>query len=298
MPSIPPQFRTTQERVPGTHDLFGDSPRPPRRGIPRRRAFSIANYSYDEAYTAHPEWLSADPMDPVKHNESPCSTRPACSLRTSRSRCRPSSAEINSLYDVDGFFTNGWPSTGRLPVLLRALPRIRRSEIAEIFRAHLDRVPRNLEAFGFHRKQKSGTAFTWNLGGGIRAVTDLPRSLKSRLVQCRSSGRTGQHSDLDCAQQGARGAVRHEGKAITNVTGAYANSHPLWRHTAKSPQEATVDGPDHGQRNDPWYHWLACARRHALARTGQKFFQWIRRNEKHFVNRESVANLGVVFQSA
>ena len=46
----------------------------------------------------------------------------------------------------------------------------------------------------------------------------------------------------------------------------------------------------------PWYHWLGGAPEDLRWReTGRKFFQWIAANEKHFVNRESIANLGVVF---
>src|SRR5258708_1861383 len=88
-----------------------------------------------------------------------------------------------------------------------------------------------------------------------------------------------------------------KGRTITNVNGAYANWHPLWRHTAKSPQEATMwMAQTTASGMIPWYHWLGGAPEDSRWReTGRKFFQWIAANEKHFVNRESIANLGVVF---
>jgi len=73
-----------------------------------------------------------------------------------------------------------------------------------------------------------------------------------------------------------------KGKAITNVTGAYANSHPLWRHTAKSPQEATMwMAQTTASGMIPWYHWLGGAPEDLRWReTGRKFFQWIARERE------------------
>src|SRR5581483_5221584 len=46
----------------------------------------------------------------------------------------------------------------------------------------------------------------------------------------------------------------------------------------------------------PWYHWLGGSPADLRWReTGRKFFDWIAANEQHFVNRRSVANVGVVF---
>ena len=46
----------------------------------------------------------------------------------------------------------------------------------------------------------------------------------------------------------------------------------------------------------PWYHWLGGAPEdHRWEKTGRDFFEWIAKNQSHFVNRESVANIGVVF---
>ena len=88
-----------------------------------------------------------------------------------------------------------------------------------------------------------------------------------------------------------------KGRTITNVTGSYANAHPLWRHTSKSPQEATMwMAQTTASGMVPWYHWLGGAPEDLRwEAAGRDFFQWIARYQDHFVNRESVANLGVVF---
>src|SRR5579884_4207973 len=57
-----------------------------------------------------------------------------------------------------------------------------------------------------------------------------------------------------------------------------------------------LDGPDHRQRHGAWYSWLGGAPEDLRWRgTGRRFYQWHARHEKHFVNRRSIANLGVVF---
>jgi hypothetical protein len=88
-----------------------------------------------------------------------------------------------------------------------------------------------------------------------------------------------------------------KGRTITNVTGAYANSQPLWRHTAKSPVEATMwMAQTTASGMVPWYHWLGGAPEDQRWRApGRDFFQWIARYQPHFVNRRPVANLAVVF---
>jgi hypothetical protein len=88
-----------------------------------------------------------------------------------------------------------------------------------------------------------------------------------------------------------------KGRTITNVTGAYANSQPLWRHTAKSPVEATMwMAQTTASGMVPWYHWLGGAPEDQRWRApGRDFFQWIAKYQPHFVNRRPVANLAVVF---
>ena len=56
----------------GARDLFGDFAKATKARGMRMVARLDCNYSYEEAYTAHPEWFERKSNgDPVKHNESP-----------------------------------------------------------------------------------------------------------------------------------------------------------------------------------------------------------------------------------
>jgi hypothetical protein len=88
-----------------------------------------------------------------------------------------------------------------------------------------------------------------------------------------------------------------KGRCITNVTASYANSKPLWRHTAKAPAEATMwMAQTTASGMVPWYHWLGGEPEDQRWRApGRDFFQWIAKYEPHFVNRRPLASVGVVF---
>jgi hypothetical protein len=285
----------------GARDLFGDFAKATKaRGI-RIVARLDCNYAYEDAYNAHPEWFERKSNgDPVKHNESPWLYK-TCMFSPYFTEQMPAIIrEINSLYDVDAFFTNGWPSTGRPPACFCEHCRdLGDPKSPKYYRAHLDRVLEIWRLWDSTAKQKKwDSVYVGNLGGGIRAVTDLTKIAEvAGWFNADHQGRTGNTPIWDCAQQGRVAQSVMKGKTITNVTGAYANSHPLWRHTSKSPQEATMwMAQTTASGMVPWYHWLGGAPEDLRWReTGRKFFQWIAANEKHFANRESVANLGVVF---
>ena len=100
----------------GTRDLFGDFAEAAKQRNMRVIARLDCNYAYEEAWKAHPEWFELRPDgQPVRHNESPWLYK-TCMFSSYFTDQMPAIIrEINSLYDVDGFFTNGWPSTGRPP---------------------------------------------------------------------------------------------------------------------------------------------------------------------------------------
>jgi hypothetical protein len=285
----------------GARDLFGDFTKATKaRGI-RMVARLDCNYAYEEAFKAHPEWFERKSNgDPVLHAESPWLYKTCMFSPYFTDQMPAIIREINSLYDVDGFFTNGWPSTGRPPACYCEQCReFGDPKSPKYYRAHLDRVLEIWKLWDSTAKQKKpDSVYVGNLGGGIRAATDLTRIAEvAGWFNADHQGRSGSTPIWDCAQQGRVAQSVMKGKTITNVTGAYANSHPLWRHTSKSPEEATMwMAQTTASGMVPWYHWLGGAPEDLRWReTGRKFFQWIAANEKHFVNRESIANLGVVF---
>ena len=90
-----------------------------------------------------------------------------------------------------------------------------------------------------------------------------------------------------------------KGKMATNVTAAWSTGTPRWRNVYKSPQEEQmwfdetlasgmvpyhhIIGGENGMGEDR--RWLEPA---------QQYFNWMARHDIHFINKRSIANLGVV----
>src|SRR5437762_12891395 len=75
------------------------------------------NLAYEDALNAHPEWFERNQDgSPRPHSESP-RLLATCMFSPYFSEQMPAIyREINQHYPIDGFFTNGWPSTGPLHV--------------------------------------------------------------------------------------------------------------------------------------------------------------------------------------
>ncbi len=282
------------------HDLFGDFTKAAKAKGIRVVARLDCNYVYEDAYQAHPEWVErTDSGEPVTNPESPWLYK-TCMYSTYFTDQMPAIIrEINSMYDVDGFFTNGWPSTNRPgPCYCEGCKGLTPNS-PEAFHRHLVRV---LEIWQLWdrtaKKKKWDSVYVGNLGGGIRAVTNLKEIANvAGWFNADHQGRSGVTPIWDCAQQGRVAQSVMKGRTITNVTGAYANCQPLWRHTSKAPLEmkmwlaqTTASGMT------PWFHWLGGKPQDLRWREpGRKFYQWIARNQQHFVNESSIANLAVIF---
>ncbi len=285
----------------GDRDLFGDFAKAAKAANMRVVARLDCNYSYEEAYKAHPEWMErASDGKPVRHAESPWLYK-TCMYSTYFTEQMPAIIrEINSLYDVDGFFTNGWPSTGKPPqCYCEACRQMADAATPEGYQQHLARVLEIWRLWDSTAKQKKqDSVYVGNLGGGIRAVTNLDEIAKAAgWFNADHQGRSGATPIWDCAQQGRVAQAVMKGRTITNVTGSYANTAPLWRHTSKASAEATLwMAQTTASGMTPWYHWLGGKPEdHRWEKTGRDFFQWLAANEPHFINERSMATLGVVF---
>ena len=285
----------------GTRDLFGDFTKAAKAKGIRVVARLDCNYVYEEAWKAHPEWVERGTNgDPVTHAESPWLYKTCMYSQYFTEQMPAIIREVNKMYDVDGFFTNGWPSTGRPPrCRCEACQGNAKPNSPAAYEQHLARV---LEVWKLWddtaRQKKPDSVYVGNLGGGIRAVTNLHRiAATAGWFNADHQGRSGETAIWDCAQQGRVARAVMKGRTVTNVTGSYANAHPLWRHTAKAPLETTMwMAQTTASGMTPWYHWLGGKPEdHRWEGTGRSFFQWIAGNAPHFVARESLANVAVVF---
>ena len=211
--------------------------------------------------------------------------------------------EVNSLYDVDGLFTNAWPPLGSLPVCYceqcRNLPAPGSIAYWEKFN---ERTVSLWKLYDSIAKEKRPANFYFaNLGGGIRSTADLVKLGEiCEWFQCDNQGRGGDDTPIwGCALQGRVCSAVQKGKMATNVTAAWSTGTPRWRTVYKSPQEQRmwfnetlasgmvpyhhIIGGENGMGEDR--RWLEPAR---------QYFQWMAKHDVHFENKQSIANLGVV----
>src|ERR1035441_1055887 len=99
----------------GNRDFFGECcAAAKKRGI-RVVARMSPDLQWQEALDAHPEWFERDAEGrPHLHNEDPRLFR-TCMFGNYFTDFMPAiMREVNSLYDVDGLYTNAWPPLGQI----------------------------------------------------------------------------------------------------------------------------------------------------------------------------------------
>ncbi len=229
---------------------------------------------------------------PVKHSESPWLFQ-TCMFSTYFTEQMPAIIrEVNSLYDVDGFFTNGWPGTGRPPACrCEACRRLADRQTRGVCRAAPGAGPGSLEALGQHGQGEEA-------GQRVRGQPGRrhPRHHRSAaafrcggLVQCGPSGPQRRHADLGLRAAGARGAIGDEGalhhqchRELRQFQAAVA------AHGEGARRGHHVDGADHGERDGAV---VSLAGRRAggpaVARAGARVLPVDRRNT---IRTSSIAN--------
>ncbi|MGH9404925.1 MAG: beta-galactosidase trimerization domain-containing protein [Terriglobia bacterium] len=300
----------------GSRDLFRDMVAAARQRNLRVVARMDCNFAYQEAFLAHPEWFERNrDGSPRRHPECPWLYK-TCMFSAYFTEQMPSIyREINQIYTPDGFFTNGWPSTGPLEVCYcPACQKIYRETTGgtppestdgaspvyrKYYEASMNRIAEVWSLWSHVAKEKNPeSVYVGNLGGGIRTVKSVKRlSEVAAWFNADHQGRAGDTPIWICAQQGRVAQSVMGGRTITNVIGAYSNSQPLWRHSAKPAAESTLWMAQIAASGMvPWYHWLGGSPLDNRWREpGRAFFDWLAANEPHFRNRRSVAEIAVLY---
>jgi hypothetical protein len=288
----------------GNRDFFGDCCAAAKKRGLHVIARMSPDLNWEDAVQAHPEWFQRDAQgNPQKHGEDARLFR-TCMFSTYMTDYMPAiMREINSLYDVDGMFTNAWPPLGSLPVchcdVCRTLPAAGSLAYWERFN---DRTMYLWKLYdGIAKEKRPANFYFANLGGGIRCTADLVKLGElCEWFQCDNQGRGGDDTPIwGCALQGRVCSAVQDGKMATNVTAAWSTGTPRWRNVYKSPAEEQmwfnetlasgmapyhhIIGGENGLGEDR--RWLEPAHR---------YFTWMAKHDAHFVNRRSIANLGVV----
>lgn len=288
----------------GERDFFGDCCAAAKKRGLKVIARMSPDLNWQDAVDAHPEWFQRDPMgNPVPHTEDPRLFR-TCMFSTYMTDYMPAiMREINSLYDVDGHFTNAWPPLGRMPVcycnVCRRLPRSGTPEYWDKFNERVLYLWKLYDSIA--REKKPSSFYFGNLGGGIRSGPNLKMLGEvCEWFQADNQGRGGDDSPIwGCALQGRVCSAIQKGKMSTNVTGAWSTGGVRWRNAAKSPAEARM-WMDQSLASGmvPYYHFIGgetgMGEDRRWMAPGREYFAWTARHDRHLTNRRSIANLGVV----
>ncbi|MGC9951122.1 MAG: alpha-amylase family protein [Bryobacteraceae bacterium] len=288
----------------GGRDFFGDCCAAARKRGLHVIARMSPDLNWGDAVQAHPEWFQHDAQgNPVQHTEDPRLFR-TCMFTTYMTDYVPAiMREIDSLYDVDGIYTNAWPPLSGLPVCYcEQCKRLPPPGTIDYWDKFNERTIYLWKLYDSIAKEKKPSSFYFgNLGSGVRCTASLAELGEiCEWFQCDNQGRGGDDTPVwGCALQGRVCHAVLKGKMAANVTGAWSTGRPRWRNVYKSRQEEQmwfnetlasgmapyhhIIGGENGMGEDR--RWLQPAR---------EYFNWMARHDTHFANKRSIANLGIV----
>ncbi|MGA8597702.1 MAG: alpha-amylase family protein [Bryobacteraceae bacterium] len=288
----------------GNRDFFGECCAAAKKRGLHVIARTSPDLNWADALEAHPEWFQRDSLNnPIAHTEDARLFR-TCMFTTYMTDYMPAIfREVNSLYDVDGLFTNAWPPLGRLPdchcAQCRQLPP---SGTIEYWDKFNDRTVYLWKLYDSIAKEKRRENFYFaNLGGGIRSTANLVQlGEMCEWFQCDNQGRGGEGLPIwGCAMQGRVCNAVQNGKMATNVTGAWSTGPVRWRYVSKSEAE---DGMWMNETVAsgmvPYHHIIGgetgMGEDRRVLELPRQFFNWTAKHDAHFINKRSIANIGVV----
>ena len=176
-------------------DFFGECTAAAKKRGMRVVARMSPDLNWPDALAAHPEWaMRHKDGSPLLSTEDPRLFK-TCMFSTYMDDYVPAiMREINSLYDIDCFYTNGWPPLGTIArLLLRHLHRsCPRRGTPAYWRVFTERVLTLWKRYDAIAKEKKAESFFFaNSGGNVRGGPNLDQLGKIiSWFQADNQGRT------------------------------------------------------------------------------------------------------------
>jgi hypothetical protein len=288
----------------GNRDFFGECfTAAKKRGL-RVIARMSPDLNWGDAAEAHPDWFERDAGGNLNPDKDEARLFRTCMFSDYMTDYVPAIIrEVNSLYDVDAFYTNGWPPLGSLPVChcvrCRELPPSGTPAYWDKFN---DRFEYLWKLYDSLAKDRGAAKFYFaNSGGGARSAPNLARlGTFCEWFQGDNQGRGGEDAPVWlCTLQGRVCQSILDGKMATNVTGAYTTGPIRWRNAGKSPAEAKMWLSETSASGMvPYYHIVGAEKGFGEDRreldVPREFYAWTAKHDPHFVNKRTVARIGVV----
>jgi hypothetical protein len=285
-------------------DFFGECVAAAKKRNMRVVARMSPDLNWGDALEAHPEWAMREKDGSVQLSDEDPRLFQTCMFSTYMDDYVPAIMhEINSLYDVDCFYTNGWPPLGSLPECHCAIcAKLPAAGTAAYWRVFTDRVFELWQKYDAIAKEKKPDSFFFaNLGGNVRGGPNLDRLGKiAAWFQADNQGRTYEAPSVwGCSLQGRVCNAVLDGKFAVNVTAAYSTGAVTWRNASKNPTEAEMWlNETVASGMVPYYHFIGAETGFGEDRRWQKvgadYFHWTARHDVHFKTRRSIADVGVV----
>ncbi len=260
--------------------------------------------NWGDALDAHPEWAmrNAD-GSPQLSGEEPRLFRTCMFSSYMDDYVSAIMREVSSLYDVDCFYTNGWPPIGSLPdchcAICSKLPPANTPAYWRIFNDRVVELWHKYDAIA--KEKKPGSFYFANLGGNVRCGPNLDRLGKiAAWFQADNQGRTYDNPAVwGCSLQGRVCSAVMDGKFAANVTAAYSTGIVRWRNASKNPAEAKMWlNQTLASGMALYYHFIGSecglGEDRRWQKVGADYFQWAAKHDSHLTPRRSIANLGVL----
>lgn len=285
-------------------DLFGECVTAAKRRGMRVVARMSPDLNWEDALEAHPEWAMRHQDGSVQHSEEDPRLFKTCMFTSYMDDYVPAiMREVNSLYDVDCFYANGWPPLGSLPVCYCAVcSKLPAPGSPAYWQAFTNRVLDLWQRYDAIAKEKKPDSFFFaNSGGNVRGGPNLDRLGKTTSwFQADNQGRTYDEPAIwGCSLQGRVCNAVLDGKVAANVTAAYSTGQPGWRNVSKGPAETTMwlnQSVASGML--PYIHFVGAENGFVEDRrwqtVGEEYFPWTALHDAHLKTRRSIANIGVV----
>ena len=289
-------------------DFFGECVAAAKKRGMRVTARMSPDLNWDDALSAHPEWAMRHKDGSVQFSGEEPRLFKTCMFSTYMDDYVPAIMhEINSLYEVDCFYTNGWPPLGSLPeCYCAACQKLPAPGTPAYWRVFTDRVLDLWRKYdSIAKEKKHDSLFFANSGGNVRGGPNLDQLGKvAAWFQADNQGRTYHEPAIwGCSLQGRVCNAVLDGKFAANVTAAYSTGTPGWRNASKSPAEALMWlNETLASGMVPYFHFVGAENGFGEDRrwqqVGREYFQWTARHDAHLASLRSVANIGVVFGQA
>lgn len=286
-------------------DFFGECVAAAKKRNMRVVARMSPDLNWGDALAAHPEWAMRNRDGSPQRDEDEPLLFKTCMFSSYMDDYIPAiMREVNSLYDVDCFYTNGWPPLGSLPDCHCAIcSKLPPSGTPGYWQAFNDRVFELWQKYDSIAKEKGPEVFFFaNLGGNVRGGPNLNRLGKiAAWFQADNQGRTSADPAVwGCTLQGRVCNAIMNGKFAANVTAAYSTGAVTWRNDSKNPDEARMWLSETvASGMVPYFHFVGGYEGFEVDRRWQKvgddFFEWTAKHDAHLTGRRSIANIGVVF---